>query len=86
MPVPPRSTRWRRSLMNVPPRGHSARRRGRGAKLYVDADGTTGGLRGAELLERNVAQEARGLTTQGRSLIRDYGEDGASLGKACAST
>jgi len=54
---------------------------GAGAKLYVDADGTTGGLGGAELLERTVAQEARGLTTQGRSLIRDYGEDGASLGR-----
>ena len=52
-----------------------------GAKLYVDAEGTSGGLGGAELLERNVAQEARGLTTQGRSLIRDYGEDGASLGR-----
>ena len=36
-----------------------------GAKLYVDADGTAGGLGGVELLERNVAQEARGLTTQG---------------------
>jgi xanthine dehydrogenase accessory factor len=52
-----------------------------GAKLYVDADGTAGGLGGDELLERNVAQEARGLTTQGRSSIRDYGEDGASLGR-----
>ena len=51
-----------------------------GAKLYVDAEGTAGGLGGAELLERNVAQEARGLTAQGRSLIRDYGEEGASLG------
>jgi xanthine dehydrogenase accessory factor len=52
-----------------------------GAKLYVDADGTAGGLGGDELLDRNVAQEARGLTTQGRSSIRDYGEDGASLGR-----
>ena len=51
-----------------------------GARLYVDAEGTAGGLGGAELLERNVEQEARGLTTQGRSLIREYGEDGASLG------
>jgi xanthine dehydrogenase accessory factor len=51
-----------------------------GAKLYVDADGTVGGFAGVELLERNVAQEARGLTAQGRSLIRAYGEDGASLG------
>jgi xanthine dehydrogenase accessory factor len=51
-----------------------------GAKLYVDADGAAGSLGGSELLERNVAQEARGLTAQGRSLIRAYGEDGASLG------
>jgi xanthine dehydrogenase accessory factor len=51
-----------------------------GEKLYVDADGTAGGFAGTELLERNVAQEARGLTAQGRSLIRAYGEDGASLG------
>jgi xanthine dehydrogenase accessory factor len=51
-----------------------------GAKLYVDAERTVGGLGGVELLERNVAQEARGLTAQGRSLIRAYGQDGASLG------
>ncbi len=51
-----------------------------GAKLYVDAGSTLGDLGGAELLERNVAQEARGLTAQGRSRIRAFGEDGASLG------
>jgi xanthine dehydrogenase accessory factor len=51
-----------------------------GAKLYVDSAGAVGALGGAELLERNVAQEARGLTAQGRSIVRAYGEDGASLG------
>jgi xanthine dehydrogenase accessory factor len=51
-----------------------------GAKLFVDAEGTVGTLEGPALLERNVAQEARGLTVQGRSTVRAYGEDGASLG------
>lgn len=51
-----------------------------GAKLYVDAGGTVGTLGGATLLDDNVAQEARGLTAQGRSTIRAYGPDGASLG------
>ena len=51
-----------------------------GAKLYVDAEGTVGGLGAGPLLERNVTEEARGLTAQGRSLIREYGPDGASLG------
>jgi xanthine dehydrogenase accessory factor len=51
-----------------------------GAKLFVDAEGTVGTLEGPPLLERNVAQEARGLTVQGRSTVRAYGEDGASLG------
>jgi xanthine dehydrogenase accessory factor len=52
-----------------------------GAKLFVDPDTTAGALGGPELLERNVAQEARGLTVQGRSVVRSYGEDGASLGR-----
>ena len=51
-----------------------------GAKLYVDADETVGTLGGGSLLERNAAQEARGLATQGRSRIRAFGEDGAGLG------
>ena len=34
----------------------------------------------ATLLDSNAAQEARGLTAQGRSTIRAYGPDGASLG------
>jgi xanthine dehydrogenase accessory factor len=51
-----------------------------GSKLYVDAEHTIGTLHGPELLERNVTQEARGSTVQGRSTVRAYGEDGASLG------
>jgi xanthine dehydrogenase accessory factor len=51
-----------------------------GAKLYVQADHSVGTLGGPRLLDRNVAQEARGLTVQGRSTVRAYGEDGASLG------
>jgi xanthine dehydrogenase accessory factor len=51
-----------------------------GAKLYVEAGGSTGTLGGPALLDSNVAQEARGLTIQGRSTVRAYGVDGASLG------
>jgi xanthine dehydrogenase accessory factor len=51
-----------------------------GAKLYVDADGTTGSLGGGELLDKNAGREARGLLAEGRSSMRDFGLDGASLG------
>jgi xanthine dehydrogenase accessory factor len=51
-----------------------------GAKLFVDAGGSIGTLGGPALLDSNSAQEARGLTAQGRSTIRAYGPDGASLG------
>jgi xanthine dehydrogenase accessory factor len=51
-----------------------------GAKLYVDADGAIGTLGGPALLDSNVAQESRGLTAQGRSTVREFGPDGASLG------
>lgn len=51
-----------------------------GRKLYVDGEETIGSLGGLELLERNVSQEARGAMVQGRSTVRAYGEDGASLG------
>src|SRR6476469_3199330 len=53
-----------------------------GAKLYVDSEATVGSLGSAppELLERNVVQEARGSIVQGRSTVRAYGTDGASLG------
>jgi xanthine dehydrogenase accessory factor len=51
-----------------------------GAKLYVEASGSIGTLGGPALLDSNAAQEARGLTIQGRSTVRAYGPDGASLG------
>ena len=51
-----------------------------GAKLYVDASGSAGTLGGPALLDSNAAQEARGLTIQGRSTVRSFGPDGASLG------
>ena len=51
-----------------------------GAKLFVEAGGSIGTLGGPALLDSNAAQEARGLTIQGRSTVRAYGEDGASLG------
>ena len=51
-----------------------------GSKLYVDATGSVGTLGGPALLDSNTAQEARGLTIQGRSTVRELGEEGASLG------
>jgi xanthine dehydrogenase accessory factor len=51
-----------------------------GAKLYVDDHGTTGTLQNGELLDKNAAREAHGLLTEGRSSLRDFGVDGASLG------
>jgi xanthine dehydrogenase accessory factor len=51
-----------------------------GAKVYVDAEGETGGLGVGPLLDANASREARGLLAEGRSSLRDFGEDGASLG------
>jgi xanthine dehydrogenase accessory factor len=51
-----------------------------GAKLYVDAHGTVGSLNGGELLDKNAGREAQGLLAEGRSSMRDFGEDGSSLG------
>jgi xanthine dehydrogenase accessory factor len=51
-----------------------------GRKLYVDATSTIGSLGVTALLDRNVTQEARGLAVQGRSTVRAFGPDGASLG------
>ena len=51
-----------------------------GGKLYVDAEHHVGSLGGPPLLEKNVEREARGLIQQGRTTIRTFGEDGASLG------
>jgi xanthine dehydrogenase accessory factor len=51
-----------------------------GAKLYVDDNGATGTLEGGELLDKNARREAQGLLAEGRSSMRDFGTDGASLG------
>jgi xanthine dehydrogenase accessory factor len=51
-----------------------------GAKMLVDPEAHTGSLGGPRLLESNVEREARGLLRHGRSTIRTFGEDGASLG------
>ena len=51
-----------------------------GAKLFVDASGTTGSLGCGELLDKNARREAQGLLAEGRSSMRDFGIDGASLG------
>jgi len=51
-----------------------------GAKVYVDAESRVGSLGGPPLLEANVEREARGLVVQGQSMVRSYGEDGATLG------
>jgi xanthine dehydrogenase accessory factor len=51
-----------------------------GAKMLVEPDAHLGSLGGLDLLEKNVAREARGLVRHGRSTIRTFGEDGASLG------
>ena len=51
-----------------------------GAKLYVDSSGSTGTLNSGELLDKNAEREARGLLAEGRSSLRDFGTDGASLG------
>jgi xanthine dehydrogenase accessory factor len=51
-----------------------------GRKLFVDGERHVGSLGGPPLLEQNVEREARGLIQQGRTTIRTFGEDGASLG------
>ena len=51
-----------------------------GAKLFIDDDRVIGTLGGGELLDRNATREAQGLLTEGRSAMRDFGTDGASLG------
>ena len=51
-----------------------------GAKLFVDAERTIGSLGQGELLDKNATREAQGLLDEGRSSLRDFGTDGASLG------
>ncbi len=51
-----------------------------GARLAIIDDQVLGTLRGPELLDRNVAREARGLLEEGRTTVRRFGADGATLG------
>jgi xanthine dehydrogenase accessory factor len=51
-----------------------------GSKLYVDHEGAVGSLGVSPLLDGNAGREAQGLIAEGRSSLRDFGEDGASLG------
>ena len=51
-----------------------------GARLAIIDQTTTGSLGRAELLDRNVAREAAGLLADGKTMLRRFGEDGATLG------
>jgi len=51
-----------------------------GARLAVIDDQITGSLGGPDLLDRNVAREARGLLEEGKTTVRRFGADGATLG------
>jgi xanthine dehydrogenase accessory factor len=51
-----------------------------GARLAVVQESVLGGLGRQELLDRNVAREAAGLLQEGKTTIRRFGADGATLG------
>ncbi len=51
-----------------------------GARLTVTEDIVTGTLAGSELLDRNVTREAQGLLEEGKTTVRRFGADGATLG------
>jgi xanthine dehydrogenase accessory factor len=51
-----------------------------GARLAVTDEGTRGSLRASALLDRNVSREARGLLDEGKTTIRRFAADGATLG------
>jgi xanthine dehydrogenase accessory factor len=51
-----------------------------GARLAVIGDQVIGSLGGPGLLDRNVAREARGLLAEGKTTLRRFGADGATLG------
>jgi len=51
-----------------------------GAKLAVIGGRVEGGLGSTPLLDRSVARDAEGLLAQGRTAVRRYGADGATLG------
>jgi xanthine dehydrogenase accessory factor len=51
-----------------------------GARLAVIDDRVTGSLGEPALLDHNVAREARGLLEEGKTTVRRFGADGATLG------
>jgi xanthine dehydrogenase accessory factor len=51
-----------------------------GARLAVIGETFTGTLGRQELLDRNVARESAGLLQEGKTTIRRFGDDGATLG------
>jgi xanthine dehydrogenase accessory factor len=51
-----------------------------GGRLAIVDDEVVGSLGDSELLERNVAREARGLLEEGKTTVRRFGADGATLG------
>jgi xanthine dehydrogenase accessory factor len=51
-----------------------------GSRLALVDGEPIGTLRGPELLDRSVARDSVGLLEQGISMIRRYGEDGATMG------
>jgi xanthine dehydrogenase accessory factor len=51
-----------------------------GNRLAVIGEETIGTLGVSELMDRTVGAEARGVLTQGTSLLRSYGADGATMG------
>jgi xanthine dehydrogenase accessory factor len=51
-----------------------------GRRLAVIEDRIVGSLGGGELLDRNVGREAQGLLEEGKTTVRRFGADGATLG------
>jgi xanthine dehydrogenase accessory factor len=51
-----------------------------GARIAVIGDEIVGALGVTDLLDRNVAREARGLLEEGKTTVRRFGDDGATLG------
>jgi xanthine dehydrogenase accessory factor len=51
-----------------------------GSRLAVIDDEVHGSLGAAPLLDRNVAREAQGLLEEGKTTLRRFGADGATLG------
>jgi xanthine dehydrogenase accessory factor len=51
-----------------------------GSRLAVIENTLIGSLRHTDLLDRNVAREAQGLLEEGKTTLRRFGSDGATLG------